>query len=103
MNTTITRWPRLMPPTHAELLQLYEAEGLHPYSWSNPAFDYYPVHQHAYHKVIYVLQGSITWILPEAGQEIETQPGDRLDLPAGTAHAARVGAKGVTCLEAHRG
>ena len=28
--------------------------------------------------------------------------GDRLDLPAGTAHDAVVGADGVACLEAHR-
>jgi hypothetical protein len=27
--------------------------------------------------------------------------GDRLDLPAGTAHDAVVGPDGVTCLEAH--
>jgi hypothetical protein len=30
-------------------------------------------------------------------------PGDRLDLPAGTVHDAVVGPQGVVCLEAHRG
>jgi quercetin dioxygenase-like cupin family protein len=52
--------------------------------------------------VIYVFHGSITWILPESNQEIETFAGDRLDLPRGVVHAARVGAHGVTCLEAHQ-
>lgn len=28
-------------------------------------------------------------------------PGERIDLPANIAHDAVVGAKGVTCLEAH--
>jgi hypothetical protein len=30
------------------------------------------------------------------------KPGDRLDLPARTLHAATVGPEGVTCLEAAR-
>jgi quercetin dioxygenase-like cupin family protein len=51
--------------------------------------------------VIYVLRGSITWILPELDKRIETGPGDRMDLPRGTVHAAEVGPQGVTCLEGH--
>lgn len=31
----------------------------------------------------------------------ELGPGDRLELPAATAHGATVGEAGVTCLEAH--
>jgi hypothetical protein len=50
-----------------------------------------------------VVRGSITWDLPDLGIEIETGPGDRLDLPGGTVHAADVGADGVTCLEGHKG
>jgi hypothetical protein len=48
-----------------------------------------------------VVRGSITWELPELGREIETRAGDRLELPQGMVHAARVGNQGVTCLEAH--
>ena len=47
--------------------------------------------------------GSITFELPELGQRLDLVAGDRLDLPAGTRHAAFVGGDGVTCLEAHLG
>ena len=45
--------------------------------------------------------GSITFHLVDSGQDIVLRAGERLDLPAGTTHAATVGAAGVTCLEAH--
>lgn len=48
-----------------------------------------------------MVRGSITWLLPELKREIETHAGDRLELPRGVVHAARVGSQGVTCLEAH--
>jgi len=77
-------------------------DGLSPYSWSNGPHDIYPAHSHSYDKVIYVVQGSITFGLPESGQKITLKAGDRLDLPAGTVHDAVVGAQGVLCLEAHK-
>jgi mannose-6-phosphate isomerase-like protein (cupin superfamily) len=103
MELKLTRWGGARPPGESELRQLYRQEGLSPYAWSNAPGDVYAQHVHDYHKVLYVLRGSITWILPQTGQEIETRPGDRLDLPRGTVHGARVGPQGVTCLEAHRG
>ena len=36
-------------------------EGLSPYSWSNGPHDRYAAHSHSYNKVIYVVQGSITF------------------------------------------
>lgn len=69
--------------------------------WSNEPFDEYSAHSHTFDKVLYVVAGSITWLLPESNQQITTHAGDRLDLPRGTVHAARVGADGVTCFEAH--
>jgi quercetin dioxygenase-like cupin family protein len=101
MELKITRWDQPTLPTESELLQIYHQEGLSPYAWSNEPGDVYPAHSHAYHKVLYVARGSITWSLPELGREIETFPGDRIDLPRGTLHGARVGPRGVTCLEAH--
>ncbi len=76
-------------------------EGLDPYSWSNGPFDNYSAHTHSYDKVIYVVQGSITFGLPELNQSLTLKAGDRLDLPAGTVHNANVGAEGVVCLEGH--
>jgi uncharacterized protein YjlB len=63
-------------------------EGLRPYAWSNGPGDVYAPHRHAYHKVIYVARGSITFQLPERGQSLTLAAGDRLDLPADVVHAA---------------
>ena len=62
----------------------------------------YSAHTHSYDKVIYVVQGSITFGLPELNQEVPLKAGDRLELPAGTVHEAVVGAQGVLCLEGHK-
>jgi Cupin domain. len=78
-----------------------KTEGLDPGSWSNGPGDRYGAHEHGYDKVIVVERGSIRFGLPAAGDTIELAAGDRLELPAGTRHDARVGAHGVTCLEAH--
>lgn len=101
MELKVTRWPKSTPPTESELQALYHQEGLSPYLWANDPGDTYGIHSHPYHKVLIVVRGSITWILPDLNQEIETQAGDRLDLPRHTRHGARVGPSGVTCLEAH--
>ena len=103
MNTPIvTPWSESVAPSQSALWQLMADEGLRPYSWSNGPFDVYAAHSHSYNKVIYVVQGSITFGLPELGKQLTLSAGDRLDLPAGTVHDARVGAQGVVCLEAHK-
>ena len=74
-------------------------EGLDPGAWSNGPGDRYDAHDHAYDKVIVVASGSITFGLDEGPTELTE--GDRLELPAATAHDAIVGGTGVVCLEAH--
>jgi uncharacterized protein YjlB len=76
-------------------------EGLDPGTWSNGPRDRYAAHDHGYDKVIVVERGSIRFGLPATGTTIALEQGDRLELPAGTAHDATVGGLGVTCLEAH--
>lgn len=98
----VTRWSGSTPPTESTLKQRCADEGLSPYSWSNGPHDVYSAHSHSYDKVIYVLRGSITFGLPELGQKLSMNAGDRLDLPAGVVHDAVVGAEGVHCLEAHK-
>jgi quercetin dioxygenase-like cupin family protein len=100
-DVQITQWDGAAPPTEADLLGRFAAEGLQPYSWSNAPGDVYAAHTHSYHKVIIVVQGSITFGLPERGERVTLHAGDRLDLPAGVRHNATVGAQGVVCLEAH--
>ena len=77
------------------------AEGLAASPWSNGAGDRYGAHQHPYDKVLVCERGSIVFGLPDAGEHVALETGDRLELPAGTRHDAVVGPHGVTCLEAH--
>jgi quercetin dioxygenase-like cupin family protein len=101
MQFKVIRWNQAKSPTLSELHQQLLREGLFPYDWSNSPGDVYAAHLHDYDKIIFVVRGSITWILPETNETIETHAGDRIDLPRGTLHAAQVGAQGVTCLEGH--
>jgi len=105
MNTDrveVIRWPNEQSPNEKLLRSILADEDLHPYVWSNGSGDVYGAHSHSYHKVIYVVRGSITFGLPDSGDEVTLNKGDRLELPAGVTHDAVVGNQGVACLEAHR-
>lgn len=101
-NPQVQPWPQNQPLDPVAVQDRMKAEGLPCYRWSNGPGDVYPAHDHAYHKVIYVVRGSITFGLPQSGERITLSAGDRLDLPAGTIHDATVGRQGVVCLEGHR-
>lgn len=85
----------------SDVARRLQAEGLAPTSWGNGPGDRYAAHAHGYDKVIVTVAGSIRFGLPASGEAIDLTVGDRLELPAGTAHDAVVGPDGVTCLEAH--
>jgi quercetin dioxygenase-like cupin family protein len=72
------------------------------YSWSNGPGDRYAPHSHGYEKVLYCVDGSITFVLDADGQRLELKAGDRMVMPAGTVHAAEVGPRGCTCIEGKR-
>lgn len=98
----VQRWSGDSPPKEAELRKILEEQGLSGYRWSNPPGDTFGAHSHAFNKVIYVVQGSITFVLPEVDQQVTLNLGDRLFLPKDMIHGAVVGQQGVICLEAHR-
>ena len=78
-----------------------EATGC--YSWSNGPGDRYAPHSHTYEKVLYCIDGSITFVLEaQDGKRIELHAGDRMVLPEGTNHSAVVGPAGCTCIEGKR-
>ena len=95
-------WQGDSSPTESEVRRLLTEQGLSAYRWSNAPGDLYAAHSHPFHKIIYVLQGSITFVLPEANEQVLLASGDRLDLPASMVHEAVVGQQGVICLEAHK-
>ena len=71
-----------------------------PRPWSNGPAETYGWHAHAYHKVLFCLEGSITFHTDAA--DVTLEAGDRLDLEPGTEHGATVGPAGCSCIEASR-
>jgi quercetin dioxygenase-like cupin family protein len=88
--------------TPEELMTRLQSEASGCYSWSNGPGDRYGAHSHGYEKVLYCVDGSITFILEGESRQIELQGGDRMVLPAGTVHSAEVGPGGCTCIEGRR-
>lgn len=76
-------------------------ERAYGYDWANGPGDRYAPHRHDYDKALLCLAGAITFELPGSGRAVTLQVGERLDLPAGTEHAAVVGPSGVRCHETH--
>ena len=83
-------------------MTLLRSEATGCYSWSNGPGDRYGAHSHQYEKVLYCVDGSITFVLEAEHGKIELKAGDRMVLPAGTIHSAVVGASGCTCIEGKR-
>jgi quercetin dioxygenase-like cupin family protein len=72
------------------------------YSWSNGPRDTYAAHSHPYEKVLYCVEGSISFTLGSEGKRVDLSSGDRMVLPPGTVHSAVVGPRGCTCIEGKR-
>jgi quercetin dioxygenase-like cupin family protein len=90
-----------------ELMSKLQLEAGSCYSWSNRPHDRYAAHSHPYEKVLYCVDGSITFVLERdessgVQKRLELKPGDRMVLPAGTEHSAIVGPSGCTCIEGRR-
>ena len=84
------------------LMGKLRAEAHDCYSWSNGPGDRYAAHSHGYDKVLYCVDGSITFVLEAEGRRLELNGGDRMILPAGTVHSAVVGPGGCSCIEGRR-
>ncbi len=97
----VTHWAAANPPTEKLLMEIMKQQGLHPVVWSNGPGDTYSPRKHTYLRIIYVVRGSITFIMPVLKQTVTLIAGDRLELPASTVHRVEIGAGGVTCVEGH--
>jgi len=89
-------------PGLEDLMTRLRGEATGCYSWSNGPGDRYAPHGHTYEKVLYCVDGSITFVLEAEGRSIDLEAGDRMLLPAGTIHSAVVGPAGCTCIEGKR-
>jgi mannose-6-phosphate isomerase-like protein (cupin superfamily) len=99
MTYKFTKWTWGGDIREDDLRSDMRAEGLAPYTWRNGPDFQYSAHTHSYTKILTVVSGSITFHLSET-EDVFMEPGDRLELPARTLHAATVGPEGVICLEA---
>jgi quercetin dioxygenase-like cupin family protein len=88
--------------TPVELMTRLRGEASNCYSWSNGPGDRYGPHSHPFEKVLYCVDGSITFIIEGEGRRLDLKAGDRMVLPAGTVHSAEVGPGGCTCIEGQR-
>jgi|ERR687890_2560646 quercetin dioxygenase-like cupin family protein len=87
-------------PGRDDIEARFGEENLNPHTWGNGPHYEYERHSHSYHKVLYCVSGSIVFHTDEG--DFDLQPGDRLDVEAGTEHSATVGPDGVRCMEAAR-
>jgi quercetin dioxygenase-like cupin family protein len=77
-----------------------QKDGLRPYMWENMPNHRYAVRSHGYHKVVYVIEGTLEITLPDSNQRVSLRAGDRIDIPAGVRYGAIVGSGGAKCVEA---
>jgi quercetin dioxygenase-like cupin family protein len=84
------------------LMRRLEAEATDCHGWANGPGDRYQAHVHPYEKVLYCVEGGITFRLEDEAREIALGPGDRMLLAAGTRHSAVVGPDGCACIEGRR-
>jgi quercetin dioxygenase-like cupin family protein len=93
-------WDGDRPPTEAELRTRLAADGFHALLWTDAPGAHYQPHTHAEDESLWVLAGEITFEV--GGLTYRLQSGDRLQLPAGTLHAATAGSDGATYLIGER-
>lgn len=87
-------WSRSEPPKAADLARRLADEGFDSFSWTDaPGTDYAP-HHHPHDESLWLVSGRISFGVDDRTYELG--PGDRLMLPRGTIHTARVGPEGAT-------
>ncbi len=80
--------------------QLRQEGFVHTYVWQDGPHAYYPDHTHATETAHIVLQGEMT--LTMGGNSATYGSGDRVDVPAGAVHSARMGPSGCQYLVGER-
>ncbi len=83
----IIRWNSNKKIDPQELEDSLRENGFQPFLWKDKAGTFYPTHNHSHTEIRWVLEGSITFGVD--GKEVTLNPGDRLELPAGTPHYAK--------------
>ncbi len=103
------RWSRDYESAEEELIQHLARKKIDAERWSAETGTVFAPHQHAHDKRLWCAEGSIiitVHLSEDDGTKrhtaISLQPGDALELPAGTVHEAVAGISGVSCYETPR-
>jgi quercetin dioxygenase-like cupin family protein len=93
-------WKGEGEPGENALRRLLEAEGFEVHAWRDPADRIYGEHHHDCDESLCVVRGSMRFEVKGRGYTLG--PGDRLLLPAHTAHRAIAGPDGAAYLIGQR-
>lgn len=99
-TVAITRWQESQHPSMSRIMRLMKNDGLRPYMWVNMPNHRYAIRSHNYAKVLYVIDGTVEFTLPDSNQSVKLRSGDRIDIPAGVRHGTNIGNNGAKCVEA---
>ncbi len=89
----VKRWKKNQGDPDLDVIRgMVAEEGLRHYTWSDAPGKFYPEHAHEEDELRWIVQGSLT--VGVAGKEVKLKAGDRIELPAGTAHWAQVSEDG---------
>jgi quercetin dioxygenase-like cupin family protein len=91
------RWSRDYESAEEELAGLLATKHIIATRWAAAEYQEFPEHSHTYHKQLWCVEGSIQFMVQ--GRPFSIQPGDTLDIPANTPHAAQAGFAGSVCYE----
>jgi quercetin dioxygenase-like cupin family protein len=96
MQLSVIRWPGGQLPSTTDLRRQLEEDGYSTYQWRDEGGTDYGLHSHNHDECIWVVSGTL--IFSVSGRELRLQEGDRLLLPKGTVHRARVPREPATYL-----
>jgi len=98
----VTLWAEVARPSEEALRAQVAADGYQVVRWASEPAAGYPPHLHIYPELIWLVNGSLTVILPAEDRLLELGPGDRVEMPAGLVHGALAGPDGAVYLLATR-
>jgi quercetin dioxygenase-like cupin family protein len=102
MAVRVEHWQKEWGPlSEAAMRKRLEAEGYSASRYTYPPGTYFSAHTHEVDKKDTVLRGRLK--IGAEGREIVLEPGDMIEIPAGTVHTAEVvGSEAVVSLDATR-
>jgi hypothetical protein len=99
-SAEVTRWQGSQHPTTSLITRMMEKEGMRAYAWNGTPNKQFPTTSNNFHRILYIVAGSLEVNLPDENHRYTLKTGDRLIVPAGIRYSLIVGPQGADCLEA---